>query len=48
LPPFHFGEPLGDMGTLRIQLAGLVKGGDRFVKLPFRQVGIPVRKGIKR
>jgi hypothetical protein len=38
LPPFRFGEPIGDMSTFRIQLAGLVKCGDRFVKLPLCQV----------
>jgi hypothetical protein len=48
LPPFHFSEPGDDMGPLRIQLAGLVKCGDRFVKLPLCQVRVPVRKGIKR
>jgi hypothetical protein len=38
LPPFHFSEPIGDMRTLRIQLEGLVKCSDRFVKLPLCQV----------
>jgi hypothetical protein len=36
LPPFRFGEPVGDMKTLRIQLAGPLKGGDRVGKLPLR------------
>jgi hypothetical protein len=48
LPPFRFSEPSDDMGTLWIQLAGLVKCGDRFVKLSLCQVRVPVRKGIKR
>lgn len=48
LPPFHFGEPGGDMGPLRIQVAGLVKGGSRFGKLPFRQVRVSVRKSLER
>jgi hypothetical protein len=48
LPPFHFGEPTGDMGMLRLELACLVKCGDRFGKLPRRQARVPVRKGLER
>lgn len=32
LSPFDFGEPAGDMGMLRIELAGLMKGRYRFGK----------------
>jgi hypothetical protein len=46
LPPFHFGEPAGDMGMLRIKRACLVKGGNRFGKLPRHQARVPVRKGV--
>jgi hypothetical protein len=35
LPPLDFGQPVGDMGPLRIQLARPLKGRDRFSKLPF-------------
>ena len=31
---FDFGKPAGDMGMPRLELACLVKGGARFVKLP--------------
>jgi hypothetical protein len=48
LPPFHFGEPGGHMGMLRIELAGLVKGGEGFSKLPLCQVRVPMRKGVLR
>jgi hypothetical protein len=48
LPPFHFGESIGDMGPLRIQLAGSLKCSDGVGKLPLRQVHVPARKGIKR
>ena len=47
LPPCHFGEPAGDMGMLRLELACLLKGGDGFGKLPLRQTRIPVRKGAE-
>jgi hypothetical protein len=46
LLPFDFGEPTGDMGMLWLDLAGLVKGGARFVKLPLYQAHIPVHKGL--
>jgi hypothetical protein len=36
LPPLRFGEPVGDMETLRIQLEGPLKRGDRVDKLPLR------------
>jgi hypothetical protein len=36
LLPFRFGEPLGNMGPLWIELACLLKGGDCFRKLPLR------------
>jgi hypothetical protein len=48
LPPCHFGEPVGDMGTLRIQLAGLVKRGRRFAKLLLRQVSVPLHERLER
>ncbi len=48
LPPFHFGEPASDMRMLRLERAGLVKGGDGVGKLPRRQARIPVRKGLVR
>jgi hypothetical protein len=47
LPPGHFGQPLGDMRPLRIELAGPLKGRDRLGKLPRRETRIPVRKGLK-
>ena len=34
LPPLDFGQPVGDMGSLRIQLARPLKGSDRVGKLP--------------
>ena len=36
LPPCHFGKPRGHIGMLRIELPGLMKGGDRVGKLPRR------------
>jgi hypothetical protein len=36
LPSFDFGQPVGDMGPLRIQLARPLKGGDRVGKLSLR------------
>jgi hypothetical protein len=36
LPSLDLGQPLGDMGPLRIQLARPLKGGDRVGKLPLR------------
>jgi hypothetical protein len=48
LLPFDFGEPTGDMGMLWLDLAGLVKGGARFVNLPLHQARVPVYKGLVR
>jgi hypothetical protein len=48
LPPFHFDEPAGDMGMLRLDLACLLKGVDGFGKPPLRQARVPVRKGTER
>jgi hypothetical protein len=48
LPPGHFGQALGDMGPLRIELARAVKGSSRLGKLPRRKARIPVGKGVKR
>jgi hypothetical protein len=42
---YHFGEPAGDMGMLRFELAGLLKGSDGFGKPPLCQTRVPVRKG---
>jgi hypothetical protein len=47
LPPGHFGQSIGDMGPLRIKLAGPLKGRCSFGKLPCGETGIPVRKGIE-
>jgi hypothetical protein len=48
LLPFDFGEPTSNMGMLRLDLADLVKGGTRFVKLPLHQTRVPVHKGLVR
>jgi hypothetical protein len=48
LPSCHFGEPAGDMGMLRLDRAGLLKGGDGFGKPPLRQARVPVCKGPER
>jgi hypothetical protein len=48
LPSCHFGEPAGNMGMLRLDLAGLLKGGDGFGKPPLRQARVPVCKGPER
>lgn len=36
LPSLDFGQSLGNMGPLRIQLAGPLEGRDRVGKLPLR------------
>jgi hypothetical protein len=36
LPPCHFGEPVDDMGTLRVQIECPVQRSRRFRKLPRR------------
>jgi hypothetical protein len=36
LPSLDFGQPVSNMGPLRIQLARPLKGRDRFGKLPLR------------
>ena len=46
LLPFDFGEPAGDVGMLRLERAGLLKGGVRFVNLPLPQKRVPVHKGL--
>jgi hypothetical protein len=48
LPSCHFGEPAGDMGMLRRDLAYLLKGGNGFGKLPLRRIRVPERKGAER
>jgi hypothetical protein len=48
LPPFHFSEPASDIGMLWIDLARLVKCGDRVGKLPRSQARVAVRKGLER
>jgi hypothetical protein len=48
LPPFHFSEPASDIGMPRIDLARLVKYGDRIGKLPRSQARVAVRKGLER
>jgi hypothetical protein len=47
LLPFDFGEPVGDMGMMRLERTGLVKGGARFIKLARPQQRIPVRKRLE-
>jgi hypothetical protein len=48
LPPGHFGQSLGDMGSLRIKLARALKGGRRLGKIALRKTCIAVCKGFKR
>ena len=48
LLPFRFGDPRGDIGLLRIEILGLVKGGDRFDKPPRHQTRVPARESLVR
>jgi hypothetical protein len=48
LLPFHFDESAGDMGMPRLEISGLVKGGDCFGKLSRCQARVSVRKGMQR
>jgi hypothetical protein len=47
LPPGYFGQSIVDMGSLRIELAGSLKGRSRLGKLPRRETRIPMRKGLE-
>jgi hypothetical protein len=48
LLPGHFGQTLGDMGPLWIDLERSMKGGGRLGKLPLSETRIAVGKGLER
>jgi len=48
LSPGHFGQTLGNMGPLRIELARSLKGSSCLGKLALGETRITVRKSLER